>query len=296
MIKRGLSRYFSSLQQSDHLSGNAYMFVNDFGKSIAPIGGKRLNQKNFSYNIIGNNKDKGIDLLKSLARHKNGRTDTELCCDVINHLASTLFYFGDYHYLYTKIDDEYKLVSLEQRGLFKVLNFFVQLVPKAERNKFKSVALFDTSKNIIRFRVSDNKIQTMVYKFMLKLLAKTSDVTPKFFLENPMNNDANFNVANYTRIKSIFISILTYKYSWPQRSLDTEHITEYYLVHRHMKYCAKKAQIRVFILEQLNSMFTKLEVDAKIVEQGLPVESEIIQSLGEMQRGEISINTFTDWS
>jgi hypothetical protein len=293
VFKRGLAFRFPSLSTPKHNMGDAHMFTQDMTTSIAPIGGRR-EEKIFSIVIKGADSDKAREVLNGFADYKS-HEDTKLCCDAINAIGRSMFYRGQVSYLVYKDNDKLNTRYVTNNRLLKLPFYWLQFVPSVDRQHFGGRILFSRSKFSVSFSVIDNLFGRFVYKWKLFLLGDVNrGVAPPFFSNNPMSCRTPFSISLYARIRAVFSAVVTHKYSWTQRSSANEFITEYYLVHRYLKNRAYVANLRARIIKELNTLFKQLELDAKIVEEGLPTFESIMSLLENIKNGDAPMSIKLD--
>lgn len=296
IFKLGLAKRFSTPSKGPNFFGNAYMFIEDMSISIAPLCLSDIKNLNFSYEVIGNDEQLALIYLKEISRDSYNYGTTKICCRLINELARNLLYFGEIHFQLSKKDGNSILTPVSNQNLFNVPFLYFQIIPKEDLKHYKSRSLWAKKKDVFKFSLFENKISILAYRLMLKALNLSTEIFPRFYMDNVMENPYRFDHKLFSKWKALFISIISYKFSWPQRSLSNEFITEYYLIQRHLKHEACKADIRLKIINQLNELFLFLKLDAKIIEKGLPTPKEILNHLDKIKNGVEPLSSFTKWS
>lgn len=288
IFKKGLAWNFPSLSGRRDIGGNAHMFVQDMSIAIAPIGGRSANSgSTFSYQVNGTDSAAVIAILREMDSHGRHKSVTEICCDVINNISNGLFYYGVVYYRLSHEQGKQTLSYVTSKRLFRLFGWYIQFIPRQDRSTFKTLLFIEKASNVVVFRLGEAPFSSFLYRMKLSLLSRfTTSLAPKFYTDNPLNNNFEFDVKHFGRLRALFSSLVTKGFYWQQRSALNSSISEFYLVHRYYKNEALKADLRVKILKQLNDSFRALGFSVVIEEAGLLSSKDIQVKLNKIESGE----------
>ena len=128
---------------------------------------------------------------------------------------------------------------------------------------------------------------------MIKNLGQFENFSPNFWKQNIEMGlqDRNFDFQEYVRMADTYCGQVTKTWGWNRRDLSTERSTEFFVFHRLVNFHWALAVLRDHIVNEINSLFERLNISCKLQIDGLPTPSDILNIKREMQNGSI---TFTE--
>ena len=292
-----VAKYFPSLEEKVGFNTNVSMFVEDVHLTVMPIGGKSRLTPNFSVDIqaIPDHQTRAITILESLTdraryiRHNLEKLLSTLVQDIARELARN---GRSVHEIVQdeENDGEYRLYSFTSQRLFRVFGRYIQIIPKADRSLWKKAYVIIPERYIWDIAMPKELGGCRGYRALLRKLARFEHPSPKFWIDDLSKLDwsGSFDSQRYLRETEISCATIMERWGWNQRDYSQRNCTEFYLVHRTLQFKWALAVIREHIMHELNRLFQRLNIEAKIVMKGLPTASEILAIRQQMSEGDIS--------
>ena len=289
-------RAFPSLshERADNL--NVHMFTEDVHLGVMPIGGWRLGDREFRVVFKGTEKarDRAEILLSSLARY--GSDDpARLICDVVNEIALYLAWRG--RAVYELVTDEMKgkgdceisLHDFTSERLIQVPGFYVQRVPRPDREQFKRRFVFIPSREVWEVSMPLCLGGARGYGTMLCRLARFDTVGPDFYRTDLERGrwEPYLDFGSYVRIMEARAARLTKLWGWNRRDANLEGQTEFFYFYRTITFAWAKAVLREHIVRELNRLLGRLGIESRVVVSGLPSPDEILGVRRELLEGKV---------
>lgn len=297
-IQPTVARHFPSLANDPQGNLNIHMFTEDASLEIMPIGGRTTRQKDFSVNMSGNKIDyeKAKRLIKEMCQGGQydpiGQHDLkEMICDVIEKIATELFNGGCLvHEIIFDDDNDAHLYIFTSKRLVSLPGYFLQRIPKEDRNLWKKKLVLVPSKRIWYFEMPPMLGGKKGYKAMIKKMGQFENLFPNFWsqdLEKGLQ-DSNFDFQEYVRMADIYCGQVTKTWGWNRRDLSQERSTEFFIFYKKIKFFWALAVVREHIVREINTLFERLNIFCELKIDGLPTPSDILDIRREMQDGKIN--------
>ncbi len=277
-------------RDNEHSSSQS-MFQQDIVLAIMPIGAKSKNFIDFKVQFIGElaeNKN-AIDICKSFNSDRYSRDETSIVCDCVENIARSLSWSGEaiYEIIVNNEKDKLSFPEVTPTNIYSVPFGLLQIPPKSDKDQKRYVFLQD--KNLWIIKMPDILGGRNGYKKILNNLSKFNSLGPKFSLES---NEFLYFIdhSTYRHESHIFNRKATLNWGWDLRDVDREEKTEVYQYYQDLTFFWAQAVLRDYIIDELNNLFTRLEIKSRIELSGIPVPKEILKFRQEMLDGNKSFN------
>ena len=295
-----VATHFPSMRQEADLNTNAYIFVRGVQLAVMPIGGKSSQAPDFSVEIQGNseNKNRVIELLQSLANEDwyNGQSLEELLSDSVAELARNLAWHG--RAVHEIVRDEENgevclLHSFRPRRLFRAFGRYIQIIPKADRGLWEKYYVIIPEKDIWDITMPQVLGGYRGYRAILRQLARFPDPGPLLLPEElgEQRWATHYDFQHHVREAELFEAKVTARWGW---DYSEQNWTEFYGIYRNVTFKWAQACMREHIIKELNQLFQRLNIEAKIVMEGLPTARKILEIRKQMCEGKISLSDAFD--
>lgn len=293
-----VARHFRSSSREADINPNVHMFVEDVHIAVMPIGGRFSQLRDYFVEMQGSSEPEpqAIALLQSLARseHSNRPNLKELLSDSVNQIAFYLASGGRSVYEIIRDmenDEAWQLYSFTDKRLFSVFGKYIQKIPKVDQKLWKKAYVIIPKEDIWDIAMPKVLGGYRGYRTILKKLSRCSRIVPSFLMDEMSQQKwpLYFNTENYRREMDLFVAKTTAHFGWPMRNLGLKNWTEFYGIYRFITLDWAKACLREHIINELNQLFLRLQIDAKIVVTGLPTAEETLNIRNQMCEGKISL-------
>lgn len=290
--------HFRSLQHHSELNSTVNMFTEDIYKNIMPIGRRSRNNPDFDALLEGESQsiERASRILQSLAIQHTRSPETlspGLLGDAVRSVAERLAKGG--RAVYQLIRDErgrlaYQLHPIPLAGLHRVFRSYVQIIPKTDREFHDRSYYFAPVRDIWRISIPEVLGGYRGHRKIVTQLSKVPQPDTRFLLgelaipESPSVYEFQRH-ADETAFREAQVTL---SYGWDRRDYSDSRWTEFYLFHRITKFNWAQACIREHIIDEINSLFQRLSLQARLVVTGLPTASEILALRQRMRDGRIS--------
>ena len=274
-----VATHFPSMRQEVDLNTNAYIFVRGVQLAVMPIGGKSSQAPDFSVEIQGSseNKDRAIELLQSLTGEDwyNGQSLEELLSDSVAKLARNLAWHG--RAVHEIIRDEENgevclLHSFRPRRLFRAFGRYLQIIPKADRGLWGKCCVIIPKKDVWDIAMPKVLGGYRGYRAMLRKFTRFPNPDPLFLTKglNGQGQPIHYDFQFHVRELELFETKITALWGWDRQDYSERNWTEFYGAYRSVTFKWAQACMREYIVKELNQLFQRLSIEAKIVMKGLP--------------------------
>ena len=293
-----IAKGFSNLGEEVDRNPNLSMFLQDIQLAIMPIGSESDRVPDFSVEIQGNPDDEPrvIAILESLPRrYGSGRYSwhnlKELLSDIVQKYVLELVCEG--RSVHKIVRDEkdgriYRLHNFTYQWLFRVFGKYIWIIPKADRSLWDKAWDRFPEKDIWDITMPKELGGYRDCRAMLKKLARYPDLPFLMGRVSIQEGAANFTPQLYVREIEIFVAKILKRWGWNRRDRKLEDRTEFYWNYRNVTMQWAQACMREHIINELNQLFQRLHIEAKIVVTGLPTAQEILEIRRQMCEGNIS--------
>ena len=295
--------HFPSLGEEADRNTNVYMFVQDAPLAVMPIGGESLQSPNFSVTIQDGteHKTRVTTMLKSLTSTDwdDWRSLEELLSDSVEQLARNLAWHGRaiHEIIRDEANDEARLLyGFTPRRLFRIFGWYIQIVPKADRGVWEKYCIIIPEKDIWDITMPQVLGGYRGYRAILRKLARFPDPGPLLLPEELGKQGwaTHYDFQHHVRETELFEAKVTARWGWDRRDYTDQNWTEFYGIYRNVTFKWAQACMREHIVKELNQLFQRLNIKAKIVMEGLPTARKILKIRKQMCEGKISLSDAFD--
>lgn len=295
--------HFPSLREEADLNANTHIFVEDASLGVMPIGGRLRQASNFSAEIQGgpDHKTRAIAILESFtSRYRyNEQSLSDLLSAAVAELAYKLTWHGRaVHEIIRGAEsgEAYLLHSFTPRQLFRFPGMYLQIVPKMDRRLSGKRCTIIPKKYIWDIAMPTVLGGCRGYRRMLKNLARFSHLHPSFLTDESGEQEwsAYLDLQHYVWETKLFESKITARWGWGRRDTTDRNWTEFYAIYRNVTFKWAQACLREHIAKELNRLFQRLNIEAKIAIEGLPTARKILDIRKQMCEGKISLGDAFD--
>ena len=285
------------------------MFLKDIRSGMMPIGGKSDQRPDFAVEIQGNSdhKDRAIAILEgppNISGNYNSDSLEELLTGVVDIFAGTLLEYGRSVHKIAKIKKDDRTYRLHNFLCQRFLNAFwryIQIIPKEDRNlAYKGYPMLPGFWNAVYVIIPKKDIFTIAmpkelggyrgYRVMRKKLLRFPNAILPFSMDEMSSSEWQTSVdfQSYVRERACLVAKATTRWGWNQRNSNLEHWSEFYSFYKILTLKWAQAYLREHIVNELNQLFRRLDIEAEIVVKGLPTAQEILKIRRQMCTGKIS--------
>ena len=293
-------RFFPSLRENNDLKSNIYMFASDIELGIMPIGGVSNVAPKFAVDIQGSSQavEHSTATIESLAGHQR-YSAKELLSDAIRSIAQSLAWNGRTVHEIVRDQEKdgiYLLQEFTSQRLFHIFGKYVQLIPKTDRRSLKKAYVILPEKDVWDITMPGVLGGYRSYRAVLRNLARFQGPSPLFMIQELSGQGwpADFDFQRYIREIELFEAKITSLWGWNRRDYSDRNWTEFYSFYRILQFRWAQACLREHIVDELNRLLRRLDIEAKIVLKGLPTVSNILAVQQQMLEGTISFKDASD--
>ena len=298
-----VATHFPSLREEIDFNTNTHVFKRHASLAVMPIGGESLQVPNFSVDIQGGSehKTRAITILESLtSRDWHGwRGLEELLSDSVEQIARYLTWHGRVvHEIIRDVEtgEARRLHGFTSRRLFHVFGRYIQIIPKADRGVWERCCIMIPEEDIWDIAMPKRLGGYQGYRAMLRKLDRCPDPAPLFLLDKVSRQEwpVYFNFQLYVREIEIFVARIMTRWGWNHGDDNLEYRTEFYWNYRNITLKWAQACLREYLVKELDQLFQRLHIEAKIVMEGLPTTQKILEIRQHMCEGKISFGDAFD--
>lgn len=273
------------------LNSNVHMFSQDLRWGVVPIGGRMDGHPNFSVRIDGDadNVKTATRLLAEIGQRDRNNL-TRCVCEAINQIATQLSWSGRAPYELVSDDAGVHLANFTSRRLIKVPGYYLQFVPKDDWNVVGRRIVAIPSSTIWCIDMPPELGGRNGFIQTCKQLAAFDLSGPDFWrVEIQVGNRSGYyDFETYRKLSEVFIGQTTRNWGWGGRNLSHDRETDFYTLHRMIKFARTKALIREHIVKNINELYKRLAMDCTLNISGLPSSSDISLTSIEFSEGRLS--------
>ncbi|MCF7516786.1 hypothetical protein LY624_11040 [Pseudoalteromonas sp. N1230-9] len=270
-------------------STHVYILREELHAGLLPYGGRSVSYPNFAVEISGNDLEEAKSILNGLKNYPEIHV-TQLVCDVVNTLGNQLSYSGIIRHEIIE-SEHYSLSHIPEQSLYDLKYFFVQVVPKEQREASSKSFIFKKAKYVWTLTLPEKVCHWKTYRKILKGLAENTNMLPPYVeLAGLAQSSIDFNFENYNKETSKYIYKILNGIGGNQRESRPELVTEFYLVHRMLRLNLSKTLIREHIIDELNLLFSRLNLDAKIIISELPTSKCVRKLISDIELDKKGLN------
>jgi hypothetical protein len=290
-VEPSVASHFPSLSKGYDIDPDVHMFTEDIHLAIMPIGGRTEKREEFTVEFQGEEPEceKAKEIIGELGEFDR-YDNAAMVCDAVDNMARALAWEGEAVYEIIKDDEQTYVHGFTSKNLFKIVFWYLQIIPPGDWGYWKSKFNWLSEKRIWKVRIPHELGGVRGYKRVLKRLRKYSHLGPQFYrydLEQG-HTTKNYDFLKYVRNSEIYFNRVTQKWGWNRRDWSQEKCTEYYSFYKMIGFRYAQAILREHIIQEINQLLAILAVKCKIIVIGLPTAKEILQIRNDMQEGDIS--------
>jgi hypothetical protein len=273
------------------------MLVEDASNGLVPY----RDSSKFGITLEPENPELEYLIGEGLDREGYRRDLSDSVRNFLREAAQTVLSFREatYEIVYFSDPDTEKLVAF---GLSFILSWtlkrqrdgWVQTVPPAYAKRINGQSqIYLPADSILQLRLPPT-IDRYFVSMMADLENLGRDMYPKFGVPVPGSpvRDIGFEFQEWRKWHNIAIAQATRDAGWNARNSFPEEMTEFYFVHRFLRFERFKMEIRESLVSQLNQMLRtvgdRIGFSAKIVVSGLPDAAQIDRSMEILESGAAS--------
>lgn len=307
------SYYFYKDNKAKKINDNEYfyirMFDQDVHTGILPIGGISKNT-NFSV-YLEPPSDHVSELIRIGLKTNYGEPSnlTEAICDFVDETASILVNFGkvvfEIIYFYEnekKQENKYFLLDhIYNNCLNNFFSFYWQILPKDyefNHDEEKKRFILLPRKKLVVLKIKNMSGSYKINKsFMSKLKYCGKSSFPNLVYKN-LAISSYIDISSYTKEQKRILAKVTKKIGWHLRGGYYDYTLEFYQIFRHLKFEIFRANLREYILNELNIALKKIGKDfgfnSKIIIKGIPSSFELNDHVKKLMSGNLQFSEITN--
>lgn len=289
------------INNSNYTESSFYknMFIEDIINRIIPISLKR-NENDCNATLDCNEED--LDLIKNILNSFN-RTYREeydisrLILNTIQEIARNTLWYGESIYEIYKLSvNDIKIIGLIPSSFIDLKFFYIQKAPKHEEKMLYPRII----QNKLLWRMSIPKILQKNYSFktVLSHIDQFDSFMPKS-IKNDFyqgNNIPEYDHKEYARKRFLYVNELTKDWGWDQRQwTSNDKTTELFNLYKRLKFQGSIAIFSEHIVSELNNLFFKLEINAKIKLENMISSNEYKEKMKTFLNGQLSYNEIIEF-
>jgi hypothetical protein len=276
------------------MRGRAFLFVRDLPLGIMPY--RTSDEDDFVVSLEPTNDEVSAWLMRLLdiSGHRPWNLE-EMLSDFVREVVGSLAYAGELHLEIVPSATEgaqslpnVELVPLPLGHVMKVANRYVQLVPSYSRAELGRRYVAIPADKIWGLRLPRTLGSPRRHRGMLCRLADVSDVIPDFALSPTMGSDIpgwDFQASRFATDAEV--ENLTKHWGSIPSLQRIDGTTEFYFFARTLQFRRSEALIRQRIIDDINALLQRLDVQSQLRVSGLPTSEQIAQLIRGLEGGEI---------
>lgn len=296
-IKPSMATRFPSLSKGPDIDPDAHMFIEDIHLAIMPIGGRTDKQKEFAVEFQGEAPEceRAKEIIGELGEFD--RHDAAgMVSDAVDNIARHLAWEGQAVFEIIKDGEQVYVNGFTTKNLFKLFNWYLQIIPPGDWDLWKRKLTFVSEKKIWKVKIPHELGGVWGYKKVLRKLRNYNRLGPEFYRQDLERGITakDFDFSKYVRSGEIYLNRVTHNWGWNRRDWSQDKCTEFYSFYKMLSFRHAQALLREHIIKEINLLLDRLSVKCKLVVTGLPTSDEILQIRNDMQKGELSFTAVSD--
>lgn len=295
--KSSLATRFPSLSKGPDIDQDVHMFTEDIHLAIMPIGGRTDKQKNFAVELQGDEPDciKAKEIIGELGQFDKYDIPA-MVCDAIDNIAKYLAWEGQAVFEIIKEEEHIYINGFTSKNLFKLFNWYLQIIPPGDWDLWKRKYTFVSKKKIWKVKIPRELGGVWGYKKVLRKLRKYNHLGPNFYRQDLERGITakDFDFSKYVRKSEVYFNRVTRTWGWNRRDWSQDKCTEFYSFYKMLSFRHAQAILREHIIDEVNRLLNRLSINCKLIVTGLPTANEILQIRNDMQKGELSFTAVSD--
>lgn len=249
-----------------------HMFTEDICNRIIPVS---LRRDEDNCNVILEYNEKDLNLIESIlnnfSQYGNKYRIDELVKGAIEGICRNITWYGESIYeIYKESEDKIKIISLIPTSFIDLKFFYIQRPPKNKGEKLLPKLI--NSKLLWKISLPKELERNYSFKTILSSIDQFDSHMPKTMKDDLYqgNSLSSYNLNKYEEKRFLFINDLTRDWGWDQRKwTSNDDTTEFFLNYKRFKFKAALTIFRNHIISELNNLFLRIGIKAKIKIEGL---------------------------
>lgn len=288
--------HFQSLRQDRQITPS--MLIQDIPAGLMPW--RFVKTDTYNVEIVGDDdhKEQATALLQSLGRYDH-QDLRELTASAFEEIAKQLSWYGRAPYEIARAEDDksiYLLSPFTSHRLFSLQIFYIQLIPKNDRDYWKKSIVLLPWRDVWIVSLPSELGGYRGYRALLRKLSRFGSTGPAFWrkdLGQGKSYPVNFDFSEYRRQLEIFEARVTRRWGWNRRDYSQKNWTEFATFYRTITFKWAQAVLREHILKEFNSLLSRLRIDAELRMTGLPNSAHVLDLRNQMTKGLIGYGAAT---
>lgn len=216
--------------------------------------------------------------------------------DAIENIARHLAWEGQAVFEIIKEEEYIYINGFTTKNLFKLFNWYLQIVPPGDWELWKRKFTFVTKEKIWKVEIPHELGGMRGYKNVLRKLRKHNHLGPDFYRQDLDRGIivTDFDFSKYRRNGEIYYNRATHAWGWNRRDWSQDKCTEFYSFYKMLSFRYAQAILREHITEEINRLLSRLSIKCELIVTGLPTSNEILKIREDMQKGELSFSEVSD--
>ena len=278
------------------------MFVDDVSNGLVPFRMRTI--PDISVTLDPANEEVERIIALGFGRDQYRLDITGAVFDAMRDAVHTLLGFGEapYEIVYLRDNESDKLIGFDLSfippwTLTREGDIWIQKIPEEYAKQRKCLPRIELPLNAVVRLVPPSPVRKFYSQMIEDLDLLGRDLYPEFAIPKTASfpNDTGFNFQEWHRSHNIALAQASCESGWNARSSFADSISEYYFLHRFLKFEEFKLDLRKSILSQLNEVLriagASIGFSARLVMHGLPSPEDIERSRRDLESGNM---TFAD--
>lgn len=268
---------------------NAHMFIEDIGLQVAPIGGRVRDRPNFRVRCDPEDEvtqRRVMAVLDPWSQHRHHDL-SEVVCEFVRTHTQFLATFGEEHFELLAAHDDGALIPLGPTGVRRIGPWLLQVPPSSIAAQAARRFIWLTPAQSWTLRLPASLGPAWRHRQMLRGLGLR--VTSPQWAYNAMlaGRRTDFDQATHQRLINDRILRCTRRWSWPAREMGSGSMTVYEQMRRRLGFGLVLTELREHMVTEINSMFARLHLNARLSFEGLASVNEIRSALVALEHGSL---------
>jgi len=271
-----------------------FMFRDDVTNQLVPF---RSRENGATVTLEPSNPEVEAAIANGLGREHHSFDLGDAVFDFLRETAQLLIAYGEAPhelvYLSEVLTEKivgFDLVFVQPWTIRRKGKVWIQTIPEDQPGRHKGVSQVELPVESMFTFVLPPSIKRY-FRRLQGDLESLATLSPTFAMPDPAapRKDTGFNFTEWHRGHDLALAQATREPGWDVRRSFSERTTEYYSIHRFLKFEQFKLDLRNSLLEQLNTALQrlgeKLNFSGRVVVQGLPDQVQISNSQSELASG-----------
>lgn len=261
------------INESNYAESTPYkhMFIEDIKNRIIPISLRREDNCKATIKCSDNDLDSVKSILNSFNDYEEKYNINELVIKVIESITKGIASHGESIYEIYKIsDNEIKFIRLRSHNFIDLKLFHIQIPPKKTDERL--LPKFISNKSLWKISIPQELQKNYSYKRILSSIDSFDFLMPKSMRDDLYqgNNLSRYDTKKYAEKRFLFVNDLTKDWNWDQRKwTSNDYTTEFFNHYKRLKFQLAVTKFREHIIIELNKLFIRLGINARINLEGL---------------------------